>query len=31
LVEYSPKNVIVCPDDKLEIFAQENKLEIIYR
>jgi phosphoserine phosphatase len=31
LVEHSPKNVIVCPDDKLEKFAQENKLEIIYR
>ena len=31
LVEYSPKNVIVCPDNKLGKFAQENKLEIIYR
>ena len=31
LVEYSPKNVIVCPDHKLGKFAQENKLEIIYR
>jgi HAD superfamily phosphoserine phosphatase-like hydrolase len=31
LVELSPKNVIVSPDDKLEKFAQENKLEIIYR
>ena len=31
LVENSPKNVIVCPDLKLEKFAQENKLEIIYR
>ena len=31
LVEHSPKSVIVSPDDKLEKFAQENKLEIIYR
>ena len=31
LVENSPKNVIVCPDPKLEKIAQENKLEIIYR
>ena len=31
LVKLSPQNVIVCPDDKLEKFAQENKLEIIYR
>ena len=31
LVEYSHKNVIVCPDEKLEKFAQKNKLEIIYR
>ena len=31
LVENSPKNVIVCPDSKLEKIAHENKLEIIYR
>ena len=31
LVENSLNNVIVCPDLKLEKFAQENKLEIIYR
>ena len=31
LVENSFNNVIVCPDLKLEKFAQENKLEIIYR
>ena len=31
LVEISSRNVIVCPDLRLEKFAQENKLEIIYR